>query len=269
MNVNVRWVILALAVPSVLAAQTLPTWRLVPEFSVGSVDDSTTSFNQVTGGVLAPNGQLWFTQWNVAEIRAITASGGVGKRIGRRGSGPGEFTLAGALGFHDDLMWIIDPAARRVTSFRSDGALAGTERIRPVQFSGGVRSAPHALLKSGAILVLPQIDPTWPPAEGAPLPVVAVRADGTAVDTIARLSGAQVSVRIRLRSDRFVIHRRPLIDAPLIVPTLDGTVVLILDRTAAQSANAGTYRISRITERGDTVFTRTYSLMNARPGQRR
>lgn len=51
--------------------------------------------------------------------------------IGRRGAGPGEFALIGALGWMGDTLWVHDPMNARVQYFAADGSYLSGTRLPP------------------------------------------------------------------------------------------------------------------------------------------
>lgn len=85
------------------------------------------------------------------QIRAYDTDGKPLWRVGRRGSGPGEFQGTHDFGLIGDTIWVVDQNLRRITFFDFDGELLGTTLVYPghvmVQIDGARTDYPQGLVQ--------------------------------------------------------------------------------------------------------------------------
>src|SRR5690625_1170107 len=86
---------------------SVPTWSLVEELRIGSLDDEDQALTRIEPNGLAvhPSGHLFVAQPRLAEIREYDPTGGLVRVIGGRGSGPGEFNMLRGIGFLGDTLY--------------------------------------------------------------------------------------------------------------------------------------------------------------------
>src|SRR5690606_29046364 len=92
-------------------------------------------------------GELYAFETPDYEIRVYAPDGTFLRRLGRPGTGPGEFSGPARIGVVGDTVWVIESTPPRITLFRSDGTLLSSERYAHVAFPD--HSAP--LLAEGEI----------------------------------------------------------------------------------------------------------------------
>ena len=117
----VVWALVFLASP--LAAQSAPTWRLVPEAIFGASGDPGSEFSDIRGVEVSNNGNVLVLDYKAHNIRVFTPDGKFLRVIGRGGEGPGEFGEPnGFARSPDGSIWVNDPANHRYSVRADDGA---------------------------------------------------------------------------------------------------------------------------------------------------
>jgi hypothetical protein len=105
-----------------LAAQSAPTWRLVPEATFGAAGDPASEFSDIRGVEVSKNGNVLVLDYKAQNIRVFTLDGKFLKVIGRGGEGPGEFGEPnGFARSPDGNIWVNDPPNHRFSVRRDDG----------------------------------------------------------------------------------------------------------------------------------------------------
>jgi hypothetical protein len=107
---------------SPLAAQSPPTWRLIPEATFGASGDSGVEFSDIRGVEVSRNGNVLVLDFKAQNIRVFAPDGKFVKVIGRNGEGPGEFGEPnGFARSPDGTIWVNDPPNHRFSVRRDDG----------------------------------------------------------------------------------------------------------------------------------------------------
>ena len=173
-------------------------WTIGPP-SVVVADGPGTDFFNVSGVVRLSDGRLVVADGGSSEVRYFAADGTYLFSAGRRGEGPGEFSLIQAAGpAGGDSVWVYDYGTQRITILAQDGAVVRTTQVTPPLSAGMMVGR-----RSDGTFVMSQMwgsgDPTAPMSEGlAREPVVAVAYDpsGRILDTLASVPGREVLHRL-------------------------------------------------------------------------
>jgi hypothetical protein len=111
----------------------LPTLRAAEEQRIGSVDDPDVGFSRIAGVKVDRDGNLFVLEALDHQIRVYTAGGDLVRRLGRRGSGPGEFDSPPLYGVKGDTLWTYDSQSGRITIFDRTGRILATGRTQGVR----------------------------------------------------------------------------------------------------------------------------------------
>lgn len=191
-------------------------------------------FGTVRGLAVDAAGRLWVLDGRAMEIAVFDSAGRFVRRIGRRGSGPGEYQQPAALlSAPDGTIWVDDPGNARLTALDTAG--------RPLRMT----TVPRACLQARP----------WP-----------ATFDGSG--RYIGIGGADCHLVVRFDT-AFVEERRAAapIDPrpPRVLATRAGTVALpftgeVVWRPARDTTlwalQTDSYRLSRLSLSGDTLLTR-------------
>lgn len=130
MKNNVLGPILLLAACSGAEDAGAPTWQLVEERRIGSVDGAGPgTFSEITDLELDPLGRIYVLDRQAQEIRVFEPSGTHVRTIGRPGGGPGEFRLAYGIALDSTgHLWVVDARAGRYSVFDTNGTFVTSHR---------------------------------------------------------------------------------------------------------------------------------------------
>jgi hypothetical protein len=107
---------LLIAVPSVLSAQPAPTWALGKRAILSSEDAAQkTEFHRIVGALRASNGFVAVLDAGSNSLVVLDSAGGLVARVGRKGSGPGEFQSPRWAGRIGDTAAVYDLSTRRLS----------------------------------------------------------------------------------------------------------------------------------------------------------
>ncbi len=124
-----------LAAPAVAQVCTEP-WTLEETLRIGSLDGED-ALSGVLDAEVGPDGRLYVAQQFLPAVAVFDQNGRPSGRIGRAGSGPGEFDgWPVRLGWMGDTLWVSDLAA--LTFFDLDGQTLGRvyfRQVRPAEAS--------------------------------------------------------------------------------------------------------------------------------------
>ena len=106
-------------VTTVPAAEVSPTWTLVEELRVGSVEgDGPDAFAYLKGLVVLDDGRFTVLDSQAQQLRVFGPDGAHIATHGREGQGPGEFVDAnGLMRDHDGRLWVPDTRNGRMSVF--------------------------------------------------------------------------------------------------------------------------------------------------------
>ncbi|WP_419936421.1 hypothetical protein [Candidatus Palauibacter sp.] len=117
-------------VTNVLPDDPAPTWTLVEELRVGSVDgDGPDVFGELRGLVVLPDGGFAVLDSQAQEVRVFAADGSHRATYGGDGEGPGELRDAHGLMLDPQgRLWVTDPANDRMSVFDPDAGFLDSFR---------------------------------------------------------------------------------------------------------------------------------------------
>jgi hypothetical protein len=111
---------IAFAATTFVAGQVPPRIHGTIDLTIGGRDDAAEeySFGRISGLAMGRDGRIYVADAQDQQIRVYSAEGRFLFRIGRKGSGPGEFTGLAAIAFGpDDLLWARDEGNFRYEAF--------------------------------------------------------------------------------------------------------------------------------------------------------
>lgn len=237
---------------------------LVPELRVGSVDDEATALTFFRQLEIGSDGRIYTLHPQESRIRIHSADGAPAGVIGGPGEGPGEFSSPGVMGWRGDSLWVLDFRTYRFSYFDPGGRFL-TSRSIPIDL-GGTREAspprPEGLLPDGSIFGSP---PAWSSdvAAGKITERVVLRLDERAqpIDTLFRhsLVNRTWAIEDPKGTTGFGSYgAQPFSDTEIVQLSPSGADLVRVERTVPASPDEATFRVTRVTLEGDTLFSREY-----------
>jgi 6-bladed beta-propeller protein len=113
------------------------SWTLEQDLRLGKTEDEGPDvFGDIEAFAVAANGDLFVLDGQAQDIRQFDNKGKFLRTIGRRGSGPGEFTMAFGLGFDPrGRLWVADLGSHRYSVFDTTGKLLRVQRTPMAGFA--------------------------------------------------------------------------------------------------------------------------------------
>lgn len=134
-----------------------PTWTITETLTLGraGIEESARDdeFGRITGQITDPRGNIYVADSNAHEIRVFDGGGVLIRRIGREGSGPGEFKTLQSIGWLGDTLAVLDPGNARMGLFDTDGTWIGQRPFMALT-GGSVRLYPTTPTE----LYMPSVD---------------------------------------------------------------------------------------------------------------
>lgn len=253
------------AVDRPVAIDDLPSLALVEELRIGSVDDPDVGFSALSSHVEVTDGDtIYVHDLRARQFRVHGPDGGLVRRIGRPGEGPGELGIVLSWGLVQDTLWAIDFQGR-VTLFARDGRLLTTSRPEPVRFTYGphwLLVRPESLLPGGVLMGgigSRSIPRPGMPAVEARVPILRFDLDGNVLDTAHYETldfDAEAQGWVEVRGVLMRTGRLP--NAwPWAVGL--GSDSLFVERAHVAEAGRGLLRVTRRSAEGDTVWRRVFA----------
>jgi hypothetical protein len=204
-------------------------------------------------------GAVYVVPEGEGEVRVFDLAGRATRRIGRRGSGPGEFQSPIAVGVLGDSVWVIDGDTRRVSWFSSAGGYARSVQTIGVPSGHGDRrrslvfAMPQQLFADRSMFALGgYLARDVANGSATSQTVLHLSADATRADTIGGLTIRNAA--LVLRSARFTQYRvQPYHDGPLALASRVDSRVFVVDRSV-HAARVGVLKVAALGMRGDTVW---------------
>jgi len=257
-------------------ADAVPRLVAREELRIGSVDDPDAGFSAVSMVDVDADGQIYAFEAQEVEIRVFSPDGGLVRRIGRKGEGPGEFERIQSFGVARDTIWTADAGLRRLTLFSRDGVVLSTGplpevriplhgnqtgHVRPVLLRADGLLASDMTTFSGARGVTTDVGAT----DTVQVPRVLFNVSGQVVDTVGfelRAPPEPGSIDwVEFGGARF---RKPTPPSgrPLSVTTADGRIWV--DRAPPTAGSAAVFTMTRLDYARDTVYRREFTYRPAR-----
>lgn len=143
----------AFVIPLAAGAQAPRQWTLTPSARIAD-DTYPDGLSHTTRLSLGPSGQIFVPQMQDATVLVFDRAGHFVRRIGRRGTGPGEFQTVGFVNWLGDTLVVGDLSLRRISYFHPDGRFI---RSRPDSGTGlqtvAAMSSTVGLTANGGLLV--------------------------------------------------------------------------------------------------------------------
>ena len=212
--------------------------RLVREMSVKGSESDTTLPDRILAVEVGRDQAIYLLSPSHPAILQFDARGILRRRIGRSGSGPGEFGRPVAMGWRGDTLWVADQSLRRVQFFSADGRLIRTR-------SGG----PWGHL-------IPLADGSYLAGRGTALdaaqaPVIRVTADLTRADTVATLRWRVLpQLKIPTGSGSFIVGAARFTDRAERVVGPRGDVIYLIEPDPKPTARAAAIRVRSLEPSG-------------------
>lgn len=233
-----------------------PVLEASPELRIGSVDDPEASFSRFEELEVGPEGRIYTLHPEEDRIRVHSPAGRALHPIGRSGEGPGEFGRLRDMGFVGDTLWVLDAGTYRFSFFSPEGELYRSVRV-PIELA-----RPRGLLSGGNIYGAPLVSAEdISTAKVERLPLVRMDFQGHTLDTLAvrPLRNTIWMVRDPDRPNALQSFlTQPFPDVDLVEVSPYAAEVVRVERKAAENAGIATYRVTRRTFSGDTLFSRAY-----------
>ena len=121
-------------------------WRLVEDLRIGGADTGVTSFNDVRGLAVSPQGGIFVLDYQTQELRLFDSTGRFVKLAARKGEGPGELSSANGMATGPDGALVVnDPQSRRFSIYDPGGAFVRQHTVPGwgygYRWAGGVDTA--------------------------------------------------------------------------------------------------------------------------------
>jgi hypothetical protein len=243
-----------------------PLHEPILELRLGSLDDPEQTLSATNQLVIGPEGEMILGQGT--EVRVYAEDGALLRRIGREGSGPGEFRQVIRIGLLGDTLWAYDIRERRYSYFGMDGALYRSQNVRWTMGSQSDASPPLAwgLFADGSIFGSPAT-PSEEIALGRVTEELFLRLDslGVVVDTIARRSALNeiLMVTDAVGPGSRTYFAQPYSNNDLVQIAPNALETVRVDRSPPDEGPMGVLRIVRVGFDNDTVMQRdlTYQVV--------
>jgi hypothetical protein len=231
------------------SATQLARWGLQETVRIGAIDgrDALSSVRAITVG---PDDAVYIAEGLVARIRVYTRDGRLLRSFGGRGGGPAEFESVDALTWLGDTLAVEDRVLQRVSKLTSHGGPLDT--FRPAS------AGPFLTLgvfSDGSTLVRPQ-STEYAREGGPPMPLLRLSRNASGqfggIDTVAyrRAAGSGACA-----GDRIIVCLRTAIGtADILHVDPHGRFLTVAANLAASGPALRSFRVSRITSRGDTLM---------------
>ncbi|MGH7466635.1 MAG: hypothetical protein ACRENP_01480 [Longimicrobiales bacterium] len=242
-----------------MAAQNPPTWRLVEELRIGSVNDDAQTLAFIGALEVDARGNIYVTQPRTDyHIRVYDVSGKRVRTIGRKGGGPGEFEGIGNTVLRGDTLFAYDFQLRRTSLFGSDGRFVSSFSFTQLKLEPPFMSAsPIEILGDGTVIAMPGAA-LRPDQKELRVPILRLDRQGQILDTI--LVTPRTNSTLSIQQGTVVLFTsQPFSDDPIPVVASGGTHVFSVDRRVAENASRAQFRITRVGVDGDTLWSRPYN----------
>lgn len=219
----------------------------------GAVGPDEGALSDVFSVVAAPDGSVFVSEPSLARVVAYHPDGRFSRVVSSGGDGPGEFGLAGGLGWRGDTLTVADFSRGGIHLFAPDGTfshlVAFTLWVGPSSFG----SRPMRMLDDGSVLA-------WAPTSNTQILDGSVTHEswlkttrtGEILDTLLLLpvEGRLFEVRVGARSRA---ARHPFPSTTLVATPPNGSALLLVERPVATESGSAAFQVRRLDASGDTV----------------
>jgi len=252
---------------------SLPVLSVTEELRLGDVDDPDLGFSRVGHVDVDRDGNLYVLELLDRGIRVFDRDGIRLRTIGGPGEGPGEFGRSPSFGVMGDTVWALDMSLRRITLFDREGQVLSTGRMEgvPVALQNprqegvvwprGMR--PDGMFTGDMTMFRSRRDADATgvgPRDTVQVPRVLFDPSGEVVDTIAwdRYPPPEHPEPewVERGPTRYYVPPWPG-DKPLELNEPSGRWVV--ERARAEQGEAPFIRILRLSEPGDTIYSRVFT----------
>ena len=227
-----------LLLPAAIPQSASKELRLTPEMTIKGRESDTTLPDRILGIEVGRDRSIYVLSPTQASILQLDARGVLRRRIGRSGSGPGEFGRPVAMGWRGDTLWVADQSLRRVQYFSSDGRLIRTR--------SGDRWGPLIPLADGSYLAGRGMA-----LDAEQAPVIRVTADLKRTDTVAILRWrALPQLRIPTGSGNFIVGAARFTDRAERVVASRGDAIYLIEPDPNPAAGTAAIRVRALEPSG-------------------
>jgi len=247
-------------IPDGLDADAARVLTLLEDFRIGSAEDPSRGFSTIRSVDVDRDGNIYVGDAHEREIRVYGPDGQLLRRIGRAGSGPGEFEQPPIVGLTRDTVWAIESNRRRISLFNRAGDFLQSGAFEPVRVElppprrgfGIIR--PVRMRSDGTFdgdmtsIAWSSDDPASNLKDGDPprIPRVRFTASGRVIDTIGWAESSPLlgpeAPHVMVQEIRYDLLGPASIGDPAL-SLLDGR--LVVDAPAAPESGTGQFHIIR------------------------
>lgn len=254
---------LTCAINPVHAQPAAPRARLVQDLRL---DANAEDFSAVNRVLVGPRGEIVVPLRQDMQIRVYDSTGKPLARIGRRGTGPGEFENLWTITWVGDTLWTHDFETLRYAYFRRDGILlragitaSATSGVPPTA-SGEPQALlhfdAHGVLADGSVIGTGQMlaGPRGRGEQMSPPALITISPAG-----VARILGPlpnPMDARYTMRVGGLG-NTVPFMIRPSASPSFDGMRYATLE-SSLRTRDSGAFVVTVIRVKGDTAFSRAY-----------
>lgn len=233
----------------------VPTWALVEELRIGSLDDEDQALTWIEphGLAVGPDGQVYVAQRRTAEVRVYDSAGGLVRVIGRRGRGPGEFSHLVAIGFLGDTLYAVERTPGRVSRFTAAGEhLSTTEVAYPPPTPFHSPTPPLRLFPDGTGVLSPStLSEAYARGEVESTGFVRVDRLGQRIRELFSFSEPE-GLYMAPAAGGVLALDHPMPEFPLVAFAEDGSRMAVVERTVG-AVDGARFGITELTLDGDTL----------------
>lgn len=212
--------------------------RLIAEITIRGGESDTSLPDRILGIEVGPDQSIYLLTPTHPSIPQFDALGTLRRRIGRSGSGPGEFGRPVAMGWRGDTLWVADQSLRRVQFFSPSGRLIRTR--------SGDRWGHLIPLADGSYLAGRGIA-----LDASRAPVVRLSADLKRADTVATLRWrALPQLKIPTGSGSFIVGAARFTDRAEREVGPRGDVIYLIEPDPNPTARAAAIRVRSLEPSG-------------------
>jgi hypothetical protein len=233
-----------------------PQMRASHELRIGSDSEPEYEFTVIRDAVLDDAGNLFVLLPREQQIRVYSPNGRFLRSIGRKGQGPGEFMWPLGLGWKGDTLWVRDVELGRVYLFGVDGRLHRTITKRMPLVGGRYMSGPPvSVLADGRLLGVGDA-PSIMIADGhvKKVPMLIFSEQDESFRMIRELWQEHLYGNQPPGRTRPGVHfAQRLADAPLWTVAVDGSRIVVIDRSASEGPARTTFEVTVFDTSGAAV----------------